>query len=95
MSSFKKQKTEKFETTLSWKLSASPITQASISQNVKKSKSFFFKKKLSVPGLFVVYFQSFSNKRYNFYNKLIWKIFHPRYGAGIWAHNLQNMSLIP
>ena len=35
-----------------------------------------------------------SNKRYNFY-KFMWKNVHPVYGAGIWTHNLQDMSLLP
>ena len=42
--------------------------------------------------LFVV----FSKKhQYNFYNKYMWKNVHLVYGAGIWTHNLQNMSLLP
>ena len=37
----------------------------------------------------------FSNKQYNFYNKSMWKNVHPIYGAGIWTHNLLNMSHLP
>ena len=34
----------------------------------------FFLKKRANPGLFFVYFRSFSNKHYyNFYNRLMWK----------------------
>ena len=34
----------------------------------------------------------FSNKQYNFYNKLMWKLV---YGTGIQTHNLSNMSHHP
>ena len=42
-------------------------------------------------------FQSFSNEQYNFYNKSMWKKcpVHPVYGAGIWTHDLLNMSRLP
>ena len=43
------------------------------------------------PGLFLIYYQSFSNKQYNFYNKSLWKNVHPVYGAGIRTHDLSNM----
>ena len=40
-------------------------------------------------------FLVFSNKHhYNFYNKLMWKNVRPVYSAGIWTHDLQNMSLL-
>ena len=40
-------------------------------------------------------FLVFSNKHYNFYNKYMWKIIHPVYGAGIQTYDLQNVSLFP
>ena len=52
-----------------------------------------FKKNWANPGLFFVYFRSFSNKHYNFYN--MWKNVHPVYGAGIRTHDLRNVSLFP
>ena len=45
------------------------------------------------PSLFFCLFSVFSNKQYNFYNKYMWKNVHPVYGAGIWTHDLQNVSL--
>ena len=52
-------------------------------------------KYLAIPRpLFHFYFRPFSNKHHNFYNKYMWKYVHPVYGAGIWTHDLQNMSLI-
>ena len=42
-------------------------------------KCFF---KWANPGLFFVYFWSFL-KKYNFYNKSMWKNVHPLYGAEI------------
>ena len=48
----------------------------------------FFKKNGPTPASFLV----FSNKRYNFYNKSLWKNVHPVYGAGIRTHNLSQMS---
>ena len=54
----------------------------------------FFKKKGQPWPLFRL-FSVFSNKQYNFYNKYMWKNVHPVYGAGIWTHNLQNVSLFP
>ena len=45
---------------------------------------------------FIIYFRSFSNKNhYNFYRKYMGKNVHPVYVAGIWNHNLRNMSLLP
>ena len=38
---------------------------------------FFSSKKWAKPGLFFVYFWSFSNKQYNFYNKSMWKMSCP------------------
>ena len=44
-------------------------------------------------GLFSIYFQSFQNKLYNFYNKSMWKMSKcPVYSAGIRTHDLLNMS---
>ena len=41
-------------------------------------------------------FSVFSNKHhYNSYNKYMWKKVHPVYGAGIWTHDLRNVSLFP
>ena len=55
-----------------------------------------FFKKWANPGLFFVYFGSFSNQHhYNFYNKYMWKKFHRIYGAGIQTHDLQNVNLNP
>ena len=51
-------------------------------------------KKLANPGLFCL-FSVFSNKHhYNFYNKYMWKNVHSVYGAGIYTHDFQNMSLL-
>ena len=49
----------------------------------------FFFKIWANPGLFFRLFTVFSKKHYNFYNV---KNVHPVYGAGIWTHNLLNMS---
>ena len=46
------------------------------------------------PGLFLFIFV-FSSKQYNFYNKSMWKNFHPVYGAGIWTHDIANISRLP
>ena len=46
-------------------------------------------KKWANPGLFFRLFSVFSNKHYNVKNV------HPVYGAGIWTHDLCNMSLFP
>ena len=54
-----------------------------------------FVKKLDNHGLFFVYFRSFQTNITNFYNKYMWKNVHPVYSAGIWTHNLRNMSLFP
>ena len=55
---------------------------------------FFFK--WANPGLFFVYFRSFSKKhQYNFYKKSMWKNVHPVYGARIRSHNLSNLSRHP
>ena len=51
--------------------------------------------KWAIPGLFLIYFRSFLNKHYNFYDKFMWKDVHPVYGAGIQTHNLWEMSLLP
>ena len=40
-------------------------------------------------------FLVFSNKQYNFYKKSLWKNVHHVYGAGIWTHDLSNMSRHP
>ena len=59
-----------------WKLLHS---QDSRYETETKSKVFFVKKlsiffvKWAIPGLFFVYFRSFSNKQNNFYNKSMWK----------------------
>ena len=62
-----------------------------------RSRTYNVFKKTDIFGLFFVYFWSFSNKQTNiqFYNKLLWKNVYPVYGAGIWTHNLQNMSSLP
>ena len=61
---------------------------------VEKACTFF--KKWANPGLFFHLLSVFPNKHhYKFYNKLMWKNFHPVYGAGIQTHNLRNMSLLP
>ena len=47
-------------------------------------------------GLFYRLSSVFSNNHhYKFYNKLMWKNVHPVNCAGIWTHNLCNMSLLP
>ena len=56
--------------------------------------ALFFLKNGPTPASFH-YFRSFSNKQYNFYNKSMWKNVHPVYGAGIWTHDLLNMSRHP
>ena len=43
----------------------------------RRNKQWVFLKKWAKPGLFFVYFQSFSNKQYNFYNKSMWKMSCP------------------
>ena len=53
---------------------------------------FFFKKNGPTPASFFCLFSVFSNKHYNFYNKYMWKNIHPVYGAGIWTHDLWNVS---
>ena len=58
-----------------------------------RSQVGFFK--WANPGLFFVYFGSFQTNITNFYNKYMWKNFHPVYGAGIWTHDHRNMSLLP
>ena len=47
----------------------------------------------AIPGLFFCLFLVFSNKHCNSYNKYVKNI--PVYGAGIWTHDLQNVSLLP
>ena len=42
-----------------------------------KNVHLHFFKKWANPGLFLVYFRSFSNKQYNFYNKQMWKMLSP------------------
>ena len=55
----------------------------------------YFIKKWAIPASFSFIFV-FSNKQNNFYNKYLHVInVHPVYGAGIWTHDLQNMSLLP
>ena len=50
-------------------------------------------KKWTNPGLFLVYFCSFSNKQYNFTTNKCEKCqVHPVYGTGIRTHDLWNMS---
>ena len=49
-------------------------------------------KKWANPGLFFIYFRSFSDKEYNFYNKSLQKIPCP---SGMQTHNLLNMSRLP
>ena len=52
--------------------------------------------KWAIPGLFFIYFWSFSNKHgYNFLQQINVKNVHPVYGAGIQTHNLHIASLIP
>ena len=46
------------------------------------------------PSLFMIIFSLFKQSL-QFYNKNMWKNVHPVYGAGIWTHNLQDMSLLP
>ena len=69
--------------------------------NSKKASPFsyfthyLFYKKWAIPASFSFIFV-FSNKQNNFYNKYLHVInVHPVYGAGIWTHDLQNMSLLP
>ena len=57
---------------------------------LRNDEKKFFKKKMGLPGLFLFIFV-FSNTHYKFYNKKV----HPVYGAGIWTHDLWNMSLLP
>ena len=54
---------------------------------------FYLKK--GEPGLFSFIIGLSSKHHYNFYNKYMCKNVHPVYGAVIWTHNLQNMSLFP
>ena len=59
------------------------------------SKGLLFLKNGTTPASFFVYLSVFSNKQYNFFNKLMWKNVHPVYGAGIRNHNLSNISRHP
>ena len=49
---------------------------------------------LAIPDLFFIYILLFPNNCYHFNNKLMLTNVHPVSGAGIWTHDLQNMSLI-
>ena len=61
--------------------------------NKKTCRSYSFQKVGQSRPLFV-YFRSFSNKQYKFYNKYIWKNVHPISGARIRTHNFLIMSLL-
>ena len=47
------------------------------------------------PGLFFVYFQAFLTNITIFTTNICEKNVHPVYGAGIWTHHLQIVSLFP
>ena len=47
---------------------------------------------MAILGLFFIYFLSFSNKQYKFYNKLMSTNVHPVSGARIQTHNLLIMN---
>ena len=55
------------------------------------SPTFF---KWAIPSLFFIYFQSFSNKHYNFTNHYNLTIVLPVSSAGILTYDLMNMSLL-
>ena len=55
-------------------------------------KYFFFK--LAHPGHFFIYFRLFKHTL-QILQPHIWKNVHPVDSAGIWTHNLQDMSLLP
>ena len=50
--------------------------------------------KWAFPGLFFVYFRSFSDI-HTIIQQINVKNVHPVYGAGIQTHHLQDMSLLP
>ena len=58
------------------------------------SAALFFKKIAQSRPLFNFFFV-FSNKKYNIYNKSLWKNVHPVYGAGIRTNDLSNLSCHP
>ena len=58
-----------------------------------KIKSSFLK--WTNPGLFFIYFRLLKHILQILQQVGIWKNVHPVFGAGIWTHNLWNMSLLP
>ena len=58
----------------------------------KQGSNFF---KWANPGLFFVYFWSFQTKNSIFITNQLLKNVYPVYNAGIWTHDLSNMSRHP
>ena len=54
-----------------------------------------FKKIVPTPASFSFIFVFSNNHHYDFYNKYMWKNFHPIHGAVNRTHNLRNVSLFP
>ena len=57
--------------------------------------ALFFLKMGQPRPLLLFIFGLFKQNHYNFYNKYMWKNVQTVYGAGIWAHDLWNMSPTP
>ena len=64
-----------------------------ITSKWRNFKKCFLIKKWAILGLFFIIFV-FSNKHYNFLQQINVKKVHPVYGAGIWTHDLREMSLL-
>ena len=70
-----------------------PLQYIIFEHNVFCKSSILFK--LVIPGLFFKFFSVFFSQTSLFCNNLMWRNVHPSYGAGIWSHDLLNVSLIP
>ena len=69
-----------------WVTSSSPVET-----NLSVAKGLLFFKKWANPGLFSIYFYLFKH----ILQKINVKNVHPVYSAGIWIHDLLNISVPP
>ena len=71
-----------------WKAETNPLSYGGTTK-----LSTLFLQESANPGLFFVYFRSFETNNTIF--TTMWKNVHQISGAGIWTHDLSNMSRLP